>query len=115
MGAPALELTVAVNVTLCPEVEGFAEEVAAVVVAAFATTRSKEAFVPTPQLSVVRIVIVCVPAGAALLIDTTPGAEAERKVFRYKRRLLLQYRDFLIDPLFTALREHAAATDAPEE
>jgi hypothetical protein len=37
-GTPPLELTVAVNVTLCPLAIGFAEDVTTVVVAAFATT-----------------------------------------------------------------------------
>src|SRR3954466_6313320 len=39
---------------------------------AFATTRLKGVSVVVPQLSVARIVMVCVPAGAALLIETTP-------------------------------------------
>ena len=36
------------------------------------TFKVKLASVVAPQLSVARIVMVCVPAGAALLIETTP-------------------------------------------
>jgi hypothetical protein len=45
-------------------------------------------------------------AEVGLLIDMAPSAGAGRKQYRFKRRLLLQYRDFLLDPLFAALREH---------
>ena len=41
------------------------------------TLRLKDTMAETPQLSVIRIVIVCVPAGAALVIETTPAAFTE--------------------------------------
>lgn len=40
-----------------------------------------------------------------LLIDLTANKPAEHKRYRMKRRLLVQYRDFLMNPLFVALRE----------
>jgi hypothetical protein len=48
---------------------------AAVIVGALLTTLSvKEASVVVPQLSVARIVMVCIPTGAALLTETWPDA-----------------------------------------
>jgi hypothetical protein len=44
-------------------------------------------------------------ATMGLTIDVTRDKPAERKKYRMKRRLLLQYRDFLMNPLFNALRE----------
>ncbi len=54
-------------------------------------------------------------ADVGLLTDATPEATAGRKQYRFKRRLLLQYRDFLLDPLFTALRQHSAQVNTPRE
>jgi hypothetical protein len=76
-GVPALDVTVAVKVTLWPKFDGFAEEVTEVVVEAFEIVRLKDASVVTPQLSVARIVMVWVPPGRALLMETTPEAFTE--------------------------------------
>jgi hypothetical protein len=49
-----------------------------------------------------------------LTIDLTRDKPAERKKYRMKRRLLLQYRDFLMNPLFNALRESSTSLEATE-
>jgi hypothetical protein len=53
-------------------------------------------------------------AEIGLTLDTTRDKPAERKRYRMKRRLLLQYRDFLMNPLFNALREHTAHLETTE-
>lgn len=42
------------------------------------------------------------------LIDTTPAKGGADKRYRPRRRLLHHYRDLLLDPMFVALRRHAA-------
>lgn len=43
---------------------------------------------------------------AGWLIDTTPGRAAADKRYRPRRRLIHHYRDFMLDDVFNALRQH---------
>lgn len=50
---------------------------------------------------------------AGWLIDTTPGRAVADKRYRPRRRLIHHYRDFMLDDVFNALRQHVQNTRGP--
>src|SRR5436853_5960068 len=65
--------TVTFRVIVCPYVDGFTVVLTCAFVCALPIVSWNGASVFKPQASAARIVIVCVPTGAELLIDTTPA------------------------------------------